>query len=83
MYKPENEPVKVVAYFDTKIKILKFKFGNTVYKVSEQISYWKEMKGENKFSYYTLKCAEQNFLCELQFNHTDLKWVLIHWDILY
>lgn len=54
----------------------------TVYKVSEMISKWEETKGLILYSHYTVVCKEQDMICELQLNHKDLKWVLIHRDTL-
>lgn len=77
------EPVQVVVHFDTlKLNILKFKRGNTVYKVSEVISKWKSHSGEAQITYYTVKCGEQNIVCELSLNHKDLKWEFIQYDNL-
>lgn len=82
MYEPVYKPVKVTVHFHSKIDILKFSYNEKEYTVTEMISKWQEIQGKKKFSYFTLVCKKDNFLCELQFDHRDLKWIMIHKDTL-
>lgn len=82
MYEPVCKPVRVFVYFHIKVEILRFTYNNHVYKVTETISKWQETRGKKLFTYFTLACKEDNFLCELQLDHTDLKWMITHKDTL-
>lgn len=75
------EPVEVIAYFhELKIEIVKFKWNNKVYKVNQMMNTWKIPDGDGFSSHFVVLCKENELLCELSFNHTDLKWELVQYD---
>jgi hypothetical protein len=81
MYKVETDPVEVIVHFSKrKLSIIRFKWKNTIYKVSEDVSMFNERAGDMIFSHYVVKCKDQKMICQLKFCQNDLKWELIQWD---
>ncbi len=80
---PVLEPVEVIAHFDKlKIKIIKFKWGSTVFNVSEMLRSWKVPQGEGFIIHYIVTCKQKDLLCELSFNTLDMKWELVQFKTL-
>lgn len=78
-----SESIEVITYFHTlKLEIIKFKWKNTVYKVSEIVSKWKVLSGDSVEYHYTVICKEQGVICELSFNVNDFKWQLVQLENL-
>ena len=77
------EPVEVVAHFhNLKIDILRFKWKNDIFKVNEILNIWKIPYGESFNTHFIEVCKDSDMICELSFNHTDMKWELIQYDTL-
>lgn len=77
------EPVEVIAHFSNlKIQIVKFKWNDSVYKVTEMLQSWKIPVREGFVIHYIVICKEKDLLCELSFNNADLKWELVRYDNL-
>ncbi|MDZ4712126.1 MAG: hypothetical protein SGI89_07335 [bacterium] len=77
------EPVEVIVHFNRlKIVILRFKWNDEVYKVTEMLQSWKIPAREGFVTHYVVICKDRNLLCELSFNNTDLKWELVKHDLL-
>jgi hypothetical protein len=77
------EPVEVIAYFhNLQIDIIKFKWNEKTYKVDQVSNRWKINDGTDIVTHFIAICAESDLLCELAFNHTDMKWVLVQYDNL-
>ncbi len=75
------EPVEVIAHFDKlKIKILRFKWGASVFNVSEMLRSWKVPEGEGFIMHYIVACKQKEILCELSFHNIDMKWELVRFD---
>lgn len=78
-----SQPVEVIAYFhNLKIEIIKFKWRNTIYKVTQVVSKWKILSGNSYEYHFTVICKEQGVLCELSFNLSDFKWELVQLENL-
>jgi len=77
------EPIEVIVHFNRlKIVILRFKWNDEVYKVTEMLQSWKIPAREGFVTHYVVICKDRNLLCELSFNNTDLKWELVKHDLL-
>ncbi|MFI5145131.1 MAG: hypothetical protein ACHQJ4_05995 [Ignavibacteria bacterium] len=77
------EPVEVIAHFhNLKIEILRFKWKNDIFKVNEILNIWKIPYGESFNTHFIAVCKDSDMICELSFNHTDMKWELIQYDSL-
>ncbi|MCX7832950.1 MAG: hypothetical protein N2490_01915 [Ignavibacteria bacterium] len=77
------QPVEVIAYFhNLKLEIIKFKWKNTIYNVSQLVSKWKVLSGNNFEYHFTVICKEQGVICELSYNLNDFKWELVQLDNL-
>jgi hypothetical protein len=77
------EQVEVIGYFHClKFEIKRFKWRNSIYKVSKINSNWKTPKGNSYIYHYSVICEKQSVICELSFNLNDLKWELIQYDNL-
>ncbi|MBK8980907.1 MAG: hypothetical protein IPM38_00970 [Ignavibacteria bacterium] len=77
------EPVEVIAYFkNLKLEILRFKWNNGVYRVSEMLQSWKIPVREGFVMHYIVTCKEKDLLCELSFCNLDMKWELVRYDEL-
>jgi len=75
------ETVEVIGYFhNLKFEIIKFKWRNSIYNVSEMNAYWKTPQGNNFVQHYSVICGRQNVICELSFNPADFKWELVQYD---
>lgn len=73
-----HEAVEVIAYFhNLHIEIVRFKWNNNIYNVSNLNSYWKVPSGNDFEYHFTVLCKKQSVLCELSFNLNDFKWQLI------
>ncbi len=78
-----SESIEVITYFhNLKLEIIKFKWKNTIYKVTELISKWRVSSGDNYEYHYTVICKEQGVICELAFDLNDFKWKIIQLDNL-
>lgn len=78
-----SQPVEVIAYFhNLKIEIIKFKWKNSIYKVTQVVSKWKILSGNSYEYHFTVICKEQGVLCELSFNLNDFKWELVQLENL-
>ncbi len=77
------EPVEVIAHFhNLEITLLKFKWNNVTYKIDEVTNKWKIPDGTGFRTHFIAICKDKEMICELSFNHTDLKWELIQHDTL-
>ena len=77
------EAVEVIAHFNNlKIQILKFKWKDSVYKVTEMLQSWKIPEGHGFVTHYIVTCQENDLLCELSFSNIDMKWELVRYDNL-
>jgi hypothetical protein len=77
------EPVEVIGRFERfKFKIIKFKWREEVYHVSQINSYWKEPTGNNYTYHYSLTCEKQNMLCELSFDLNNFRWELVQFEVI-
>lgn len=78
-----SQPIEVIAYFhNLKIEIIKFKWKNSIYKVTQVVSKWKILSGNSYEYHFTVICKEQGVLCELSFNLNDFKWELVQLENL-
>ncbi|MBN1633454.1 MAG: hypothetical protein JW917_04735 [Ignavibacteria bacterium] len=72
------EPVEVIVYFhNLHIEIVRFKWNNNIYNVSNLNSYWRVPLGNGFEYHFTVFCRKQGVLCELSFNLNDFKWQLV------
>jgi len=77
------EKIEVIAYFkELEIQIMKFRWKNTVYKVSKIPNQWKIKDGEDSKTHFSVICEKENIIAELCYHHKDFKWELIQWDNL-
>jgi hypothetical protein len=77
------EPVDVIAHFhNLEIDIIKFKWNSKVYKVDQVTNRWKIPDGAGFRTHFIVICKENEMICELSFNHTDMKWEIIQYDTL-
>ncbi|MBS1552487.1 MAG: hypothetical protein JST15_10530 [Bacteroidetes bacterium] len=79
------EPVEAIVHFNNKkVRILRFKWKNDVYKVTEMLQSWDIPSGDNFSTHYVVICEDKNIMCELSLNFTDRKWncELVQWDTL-
>jgi hypothetical protein len=79
------EPVEVIVHFNNKkISIIRFKWKEKVYKVTEMLQSWDIPSGDNFSTHFVVICGRNELLCELAMNFTDKKWrwELIQWDLL-
>jgi hypothetical protein len=60
----------------------KCKWNNKVYKVTQMMNSWNIPDGDGFSTHFVVLCKENDLLCELSFNHTDLKWELMQYDSL-
>ncbi|CAN5602770.1 hypothetical protein BH10BAC5_BH10BAC5_21840 [soil metagenome] len=75
------EPVDVIVRVKgIKTDVLKFKKGDTEYKVTKFIASWIERVGDNIITHYHLICGGQAISCELSHNHLQNKWMLVQID---
>jgi hypothetical protein len=76
------ENIEVIAYFrDLNIRILRFKWKETVYNVSHLNSKWKVPVGEFCEYHFSVVCGKQKMICELSYNLNDFRWQLVQWEI--
>ncbi|RPI16518.1 MAG: hypothetical protein EHM58_11770 [Ignavibacteriae bacterium] len=81
--KQAMESVEVIAHFhNLQIDIIKFKWKNKTYKVDHVANKWKINDGKDIVSHFIAICKDSELLCELSFNHSDMKWEIIQWDNL-
>lgn len=77
------ETIEVIAHFNgLKIRILKFKWRSSIYKVTDMLQSWKIPVREGFNTHYVVICKENDLLCELSFSNIDLKWTLVRHDSL-
>lgn len=77
------EQVEVIAYFhNLEIEIVRFKWNNKVYKVTQMMNSWRIPDGDGFSTHFVVLCKENDLLCELSFNHSELKWELVQYDSL-
>lgn len=79
------EPVEAIVHFNNrKINILRFKWKDGVYKVTEMLQSWDIPAGDNFSTHFVVICGEQDMMCELSVSIKDRKWKweLIQWDTL-
>lgn len=75
------EPVEVIVHFNNlKIQIIKFKWNNCTYKVTEMLQSWKIPVREGFVTHFIVTCKDKDLLCELSFSNTDMKWELVRYD---
>lgn len=75
--------IEVIAYFkDLDIKIIKFRWNNTVYKVTRIPNQWKIKDGDDIKTFFSVICEDAGIIAELCFHHLDFKWELIQYDNL-
>ena len=80
------EPVEAIVHFNNKkVRILRFKWKNDVYKVTEMLQSWDIPSGDNFSTHYVVICEDKNIMCELSLNFKDRKWncELVQWDTLW
>ena len=78
-----NEPVDVIVkYIATKVKIIKFKRGQTEYIVSKMGNLWVERIGNNIITHYAVTCERQGISGELSHDHMLNKWMLVQFDVM-
>ncbi len=78
-----SQQIEVITHFhNLKLEIIKFKWKNTIYKVSQLISKWRVISGESFEYHFTVICRDQGVICELSFNLNDFKWELVQLDNL-
>lgn len=72
------EPLDIIVKVGRfKTTVLRFKRGNTVYKVTKQIGTRLERKGDNVLTYYNCLCEEQQLVCEIMLDHLADSWYLV------
>ena len=79
------EPVEAIVHFNNmKFNILRFKWNEKVYKVTEMLQSWDIPAGDNFSTHFVVICGEQDMLCELSMTVKDRKWKweLVQWDSL-
>lgn len=77
----EFTPVEVIAHFNNmKIRIIRFKWNGSTYKVTEMLQSWKIPVSEGFVMHYIVTCKDNDLLCELSFSNTDMKWELVRYD---
>ena len=77
------EPVDVIVHFhNLEIEIVKFKWNNRVYKVDQSTNKWKIPNGTGFKIHFIAICKDDEMICELSFNPTDMKWEIIQYDVL-
>jgi hypothetical protein len=77
------EPVDVIVHFhNLEIEIIKFKWNNRVYKVDQITNKWKIPNGTGFKIHFIAICKDDEMICELSFNPTDMKWEIIQYDVL-
>ncbi|MEO6696232.1 MAG: hypothetical protein ABIY50_07385 [Ignavibacteria bacterium] len=72
----------IIHLSNNKIHILKFKYSNVTYDVSENASYWKEKAGDSIIHHYHIICKKQNVVCEISINNKDFQCMLVQMDLL-
>jgi len=72
----------IIHLSNNKLNILKFKYSNITYDVTELTSYWKEKKGDSIIHHYHLICKKQNAVCEISINNKDFQCMLVQMDLL-
>lgn len=81
--KQAMEPVEVIAHFhNLQIDLLKFKWKGRTYKVDRVPNKWKINDSKDIISHFIVVCTESELLCELSFNHSDMKWEMVQWERL-
>jgi hypothetical protein len=77
------ENIDVIVYFHkVSANIIRFKRGETIYKVSRTVNKWKLKEGGSKVTHFIVECRDRNIICEVAFYHDDLKWEMIQYDHL-
>lgn len=83
MYKNTNKVVVesaevVIRVKDSKTDVIKFRHRGTEYKVTKNLSAWKEVTGDNIITHYHMIC--EKICCELAHDHKNNTWTLIQID---
>lgn len=77
------EPVDVIVHFhNLKIEIIRFRWKNDTFRVNQILNMWKIPNGESFDTHFIAVCKDSDMICELSFNHADMKWELIQYDTL-
>lgn len=75
LYFPSEKEIKEKKY-RWNMYIIRFKWGNLVYRTIREVSNFENRDGNNLLTNYTVE-TESNHIVQLQINHKDLKWTLI------
>ena len=68
------EPIEVISHFkDGKLKPLRFRWNDRVYKISQLNGHWVDNQGFSKEHHFSV-IADTSDLFEILFNNTDFKW---------
>lgn len=75
--------IEVIAHFkELDIIIIKFRWNNTVYKVTKTPNKWKIKDGEDSKTHFSVICENEGIIAELCYHHKDFKWELVQYDSL-
>lgn len=78
-----HEAIEVIAHFkEMDIVIVKFRWNNTVFKVTKIPNKWKVQNGEDFTTHFSVICESEDIIAELCYHHKDFKWELIQYDSL-
>jgi len=73
-YEDINEPVDVISLFrDGRIRQLRFRWNQMVYKVSQISGHWVTNEGASRFYHYAVLCGTDDVF-ELCFNSAVMNW---------
>jgi len=72
-----NEQIEIIAYFTSgKLKPLRIRWKNKVYRVREVCSLWTEDHGQEQKTHVTVQVTTDDYM-ELLYDNATFKWKLI------
>jgi hypothetical protein len=76
MYQDVEEPIDVIAVFEkSRMRPLRFKWKDKVYKIAKITGVWQSEVGRYKFRHFAVVDECSNFF-ELSFDQHDTNWTL-------